>query len=230
MSIPLIQALLKKEGVSGWLFYDYHGSNSFMPKILGYEPNQHITRRVFYYVPTIGTPYRLVSKVEPSVLSFLEGDCKTYLSLEELTKELKKFSGTTVAMEYSKGVPALSMVDGGTIDFLKSLDIDIVSSGNLLQQLTSVLDEEKIASHKRAMAVIEEIHSELFQWLRGVFIKKEYVFEKDVMDYLLMKIQDKGCITQWLKNFRSKGSCPICRAYAINKHQKIENFQEIIID
>ena len=40
----------------------------------------------------------------------------------------------------------------------------------------------------------------------------------------------KGCITQWLKNFRSKGSCPICRAYAINKHQKIENFQEIIID
>ena len=45
-------------------------------------------------------------------------------------------------MEYSPGVtnPYISCVDAGTVEFVRSLGVEVVSSGDLIQQFEATLD------------------------------------------------------------------------------------------
>ena len=54
-----------------------------------------------------------------------------------------------IAMQYSpnNAIMYVSMVDAGTVEFLRGMDKQIVSSADLMSQFEAVLDEEQIASH-----------------------------------------------------------------------------------
>ena len=51
----------------------------------------------------------------------------------------------------------VSMVDAGTVEFLRGLGKEIVSSADLVSQFEAVLSEEQIASHAVAQQAIDEI-------------------------------------------------------------------------
>jgi Xaa-Pro aminopeptidase len=55
-------------------------------------------------------------------------------------------------MEYSPGVtnPYVSCVDAGTVEFVRSLGVEVVSSGDLIQQFEAALDDEQWAMHLEA--------------------------------------------------------------------------------
>jgi Xaa-Pro aminopeptidase len=54
----------------------------------------------------------------------------------------------------------VSMVDAGTIEFLRGLGKEIVSSADLVSQFEAVLSEEQVASHKAAQKAIDRILAE----------------------------------------------------------------------
>src|SRR5262245_60092822 len=60
-----IQQALQQEGVDGWLFYDFRGSDPLAYRILGLDPAAISTRRWYYFIPTHGEPTGIVSSVEP---------------------------------------------------------------------------------------------------------------------------------------------------------------------
>ena len=64
--------------------------------------------------------------------------------LEDLLQNQKK-----IAMQYSPNndIMYVSMVDAGTVEFLRSLGKEIVTSADLVSQFEAVLSEEQIASH-----------------------------------------------------------------------------------
>ncbi len=164
MQLDAIQAALREAGYDGWLFYDHHHRDPIAARILGLDEKAHITRRWYYFVPAVGEPRKLVHRVEQGRLDALPGSKGVYSSWQELHAGLDAMLGDArrIAMQYSPNndIMYVSMVDAGTVDFLRSLGKQIVSSADLVSQFEAVLNEEQIASHSVAQRAIDAILAE----------------------------------------------------------------------
>jgi Xaa-Pro dipeptidase len=167
MNLEAIQAALREAGFDGWLFYDHHHRDPIAASILGLDPKAHITRRWYYYVPAEGDPRKLVHRIEQGRLDSLPGAKGHYSSWQELHSGLDAmlFDANRIAMQYSRNndIMYVSMVDAGTVEFLRSLGKQIVSSADLVSQFEAVLNEDQIASHGAAQLAIDRILAEAWQ-------------------------------------------------------------------
>ncbi len=167
MNLDTIQAALHDAGFDGWLFYDHHHRDPIAAHILGLDEKAHITRRWYYYIPADGVPRKLVHRIEQGRLDSLPGGKGLYSSWQELHAGLDAMlsDARLIAMQYSPNndIMYVSMVDAGTVEFLRSLGKQIVSSADLVSQFEAVLSEAQIASHSVAQAAIDNILSEA--WL-----------------------------------------------------------------
>src|SRR5580693_1751384 len=174
MNLEAMQAALREAGHDGWLFYDHHHRDPIGERILGLDPKAHITRRYYYFVPAAGEPRKLVHRIERGRLDSLPGAKGLYSSWQELAAGLEAMLGGVrrVAMQYSpnNAIMYVSMVDAGTVEFLRSLGKEIVSSADLVSQFEAVLNEEQVASHGAAQQAIDGILTEgwkeIGRWLR----------------------------------------------------------------
>jgi Xaa-Pro aminopeptidase len=170
MNLEAMQAAIREAGFDGWLFYDHHHRDPIAGRILGLDEKAHITRRWYYFVPAIGEPRKLVHRIEQSRLDELPGAKGMYSSWQELAGGLEAMlaGARTLAMQYSpnNAIMYVSMVDAGTVEFLRSLGKRIVSSADLVSQFEAVLDEEQIASHGVAQRAIDTILAEGWQEIR----------------------------------------------------------------
>jgi Xaa-Pro dipeptidase len=167
MNLDAIQAALRDEAVDGWLFYDHHHRDPVAERILGIDPKVHITRRWYYFIPAEGAPRKLVHRIEQGRLDALPGSKGLYSSWQELHAGLNAILGdaVTLAMQYSPSndIMYVSMVDAGTIEFLRSIGKKIVTSADLISQFEAVLTRQQIASHKQAQRIIDEVVAEGWQ-------------------------------------------------------------------
>jgi len=167
MNLDAIQAALRDASLDGWLFYDHHHRDPIAARILGIDPHAHVTRRWYYFIPASGEPRKLVHRIEQGRLDALPGSKVRYSSWQELHAGLDAMlSGfRRIAMQYSPNndIMYVSMVDAGTVEFLRSLGKEIVTSADLVSQFEAVLSEEQIASHQAAQRAIDPIVAEA--WL-----------------------------------------------------------------
>ena len=167
MNLDAIQAALRDEAVDGWLFYDHHHRDPVAERILGIDPKVHITRRWYYFIPAEGAPRKLVHRIEQARLDALPGSKGLYSSWQELHAGLNAILGdaVTLAMQYSPSndIMYVSMVDAGTIEFLRSIGKKIVTSADLISQFEAVLTRQQIASHNQAQKNIDEVVAEGWQ-------------------------------------------------------------------
>ncbi len=172
MQLEAIQAALRDASsqgapIDGWLFYDHHHRDPIGERILGLDPQAHVTRRWYYFIPTNGEPRKLVHRIEAGRLDALPGTRGTYSSWQELASALDTMLvGTrTIAMQYSpnNAIMYVSMVDAGTVEFLRSLGKQVVSSADLVSQFEAVLTEEQKASHQTAQYKIDAILAQAFR-------------------------------------------------------------------
>ncbi len=164
MKLDAIQAAIHEAGFDGWLFYDHHHRDPIGERILGMDPTLHVTRRWYYFVPALGEPRKLVHRIEQARLDALPGAKALYSSWQELAAGLEALLGgaRTVAMQYSpnNAIMYVSMADAGTVEFLRSLGKQIVSSADMVSQFEAVLSEEQVASHGVAQRAIDAILAE----------------------------------------------------------------------
>ncbi len=161
MQVDEMQAAIREQGVDGWLFYDHHHRDPIAGRVLGMDPAAHVTRRWYYFVPAVGEPRKLVHRIESFRLDGLPGGKREYSSWQELAAELERMleGARRIAMQYSPGNAILyvSMVDAGTVEFLRELGKEIVSSADLVSRFEAVLSEEQMASHALAQRAIDRI-------------------------------------------------------------------------
>ncbi|HTW62628.1 MAG TPA: M24 family metallopeptidase, partial [Terracidiphilus sp.] len=164
MQLETIQAALRAAGMDGWLFYDHHHRDPIAAHILGLDEKAHITRRWYYFVPAVGEPGKLVHRVEQGRLDALPGAKAVYSSWQELHGGLAMLlaGARRLAMQYSPNndIMYVSMVDAGTVEFLRSLGKEIVSSADLVSQFEAVLSAEQMESHGVAQRAIDAILAE----------------------------------------------------------------------
>jgi Xaa-Pro dipeptidase len=161
MEIQDIQAALREAKVDGWLFYDHHYRDPLGYRILGLGDDLHVTRRWYYWVPAVGEPKKLVHRIESGRLDPLPGTRSEYSSWQELEAGLETMLAgqSRIAMQFSprNAIMYVSLVDAGTVDLLRSLGKQIVSSADLVSQFEAVLTEAQIATHFEAGEKIDRI-------------------------------------------------------------------------
>ncbi len=159
MNLDAIQAALRAAALDGWLFYDHHHRDPIAGRILGLDPLAHVTRRWYYLIPAHGEPRKLVHRIEQSRLDSLPGSRALYSSWPELAAALDAMLADTrrLAMQYSpnNALPSVSLVDAGTVEFLRSLGIQIVTSADLVSQFEAVLTADQISTHTAAQQAID---------------------------------------------------------------------------
>ena len=167
MQLEAIQAALRAAQLDGWLFYDHHHRDPIATRILGLDPHAHVTRRWYYFIPAIGEPRKLVHRIEAGRLDSLPGSKSAYSSWQELEAALDAMltGSRRVAMQYSprNAIMYVSMVDAGTVELLRSLGKEIVSSADLISQFEAVLTADQMASHNAAQRKIDAILAQAFR-------------------------------------------------------------------
>jgi Xaa-Pro aminopeptidase len=167
MKLDAIQAALRESGLDGWLFYDHHHRDPIAARILGLDEHAHITRRWYYYIPATGEPRKLVHRIEQGRLDTLPGAKTQYSSWQELHAGLENLlqNQKKIAMQYSPNndIMYVSMVDAGTVEFLRGLGKEIVSSADLVSQFEAVLSQEQMESHAVAQRAIDGILEEAWK-------------------------------------------------------------------
>lgn len=167
MQIEAIQNALKEANIDGWLFYDFHNRDAIAHRILKIDTNRFTSRRWFYYIPAEGTPKKLVHSIETYKLAHLPGDQFVYLPWEQQHEYLRQIltGARKVAMQYSpmNSIPYVSIVDGGTIDLIRSFGVEIVSSADLVSLFESHLSDEDFQSHSKAGIIMQQIKDAAFK-------------------------------------------------------------------
>ncbi len=199
MNLERIQAALREQGVDGWLFFDHHQRDPLAYRILGLAPVRTVTRRWYYLVPSEGEPVGLVHRIEPDVLGGLPGSKLLYASWREQIQSLQRMlAGTTrVAMQYSPDcrLPAISLVDAGTVELIRGLGVEVVSSADLVQEFEARWTANEIASHILAAKKVDGVRREAFQWLSSRIRQGDRVREGEVKEFVLRRLRAEGLCT-----------------------------------
>jgi Xaa-Pro aminopeptidase len=167
MNLPAIQAALRERNIDAWLFYDHHRRDPIAYRVLGLPESLMVTRRWFYLVPAEGEPTKLVHKIEAGHLDSLPGSKREYAGWQELFDQVKAMlsSYRDIAMQYSPNnlVFTISLVDAGTVDLIRGLGKNVISSGDLVALFEATLTDEQIQSHFAARDSIDRILAAAFQ-------------------------------------------------------------------
>jgi len=196
MDLNKIQAAIEAKGIDGWLLCDFHNRDHLAYRILDLDFHKMTSRRWFYYIPAEGEPVRLVHNVEKTKLDSLPGGKMSYSAWKDLHSSLKTIVGGAkkIAMQYSplNNIPYTSIVDGGTIDLIRSFGPEIVSSADLVQEFEAVIDQKGYESHKKAGDIIQHVKNEAFAEIGKAIAGGTKLTEYELMKFILKRFEEKG--------------------------------------
>ncbi len=202
MRIDEMQTAIREQGLDGWLFYDHHHRDAIAERVLGLDPAAHVTRRWYYFVPAAGEPKKLVHRIESFRLDSLSGSKRAYSSWQELAAELEAMltGARRIAMQYSprNAILYVSMVDAGTVEFLREMGKEIVSSADLVSRFEAVLSAEQMASHavaQRAIdGILESAWREIAARVRPALGVARRLTEFEMMGWLAEALRREGLV------------------------------------
>jgi Xaa-Pro aminopeptidase len=197
MNLSEVQPALRDQNLDGWLFYDHHHRDPLAYRILGLDEHALVTRRWFYLIPAHGEPKKLVHRIESGRLDTLPGEKSEYSSWQELEAGLATMldGSQRLAMQYSprNAIMAISLVDAGTIELLREMKKQIVSSADLVSQFEAVLSEAQIATHYAAQEKIDRILAEAWTTI-GQRVRGTGTDEFAMVDLLQRAMKTEGLL------------------------------------
>ena len=200
LDIPAIQRALAAERLDGWLLYDFHGSNPIAQQLAGLSGAAHMTTRRWYYlIPTQGEPRALVHAIEQHNLDHLPGTRLVYAGRKQLDDGLTALLGDArrVAMEYSPecAIPYVSRVDAGTAEAVRKRGVEIVSSGDLVQQFEATWSAEQLAQHQEASAALYRIKDRAFEEASRALTNGGRQTEYDLQQLMVGWFREEGLVS-----------------------------------
>ena len=198
MDLAAIQSSLRQRNIDAWLFYDHHHRDPIAYRVLGLPTSLMVTRRWFYLIPAEGEPVKLVHKIEAGHLDSLPGEKHQYSGWQELFDQLKSIlaSHLDLAMQYSpnNSVFTVSLVDAGTVDLLRGLGKNIVSSADLVAQFESTWTDDQIASHFAARDSIDSVVAQSFREI-GRRVRNGGSKEHEIQQWFMEAFQRENLLT-----------------------------------
>ena len=200
MDLQAIQHQLREEGADGWLFFDHHERDPIAYRVLGLEAGRHVSRRWYYWLPAEGEPVKLTHRIEHWMLDGLPGEKVVYSSWREQHERLAEIlaKARTVAMQYSPNcmIPYVSLVDAGTVELIRGLGKEVVSSASLVQRFQAAWDAEQLEMHEEAGRRVDAIRAAAFARIGEKLKGAETVREYEIARFILDQFAGQGLVTQ----------------------------------
>lgn len=188
-----IQAHMKENCIDSWLISDFRGSNPAMCQIIG---KKFTTRRAYVYVPAKGSPVVIYHIIDRNAYENLPCERIMYVTWQELFTALENLlkNDRRVAMEYSPmcAIPIVSWADGGIVDYVRSLGIEVVSSMDMFTLLTAVWSEENYTSHMYAAKNVQETKDLAFKYIGEKLKSNEFVNEYMVQEFIMQEFDRRN--------------------------------------
>lgn len=199
MELEKIQHEIAAEKLDGWLFFDHHRRDPLAYRVLGLPRTRMATRRWYYYIPANGAPAGLEHRIERGMLASLPGEKIAYSSWTEQIAGLRKLlSGQKrVAMQYSPqcAIPYVAMVDGGTVELVRSVGVEVVSSAELIQAFEARWTPEALESHLEAGRRVDRVRAAAFELIRERTRNGSPLSEFEVQQFVLERFTEAGMVT-----------------------------------
>ena len=200
LDVAAIQRTLRADGLDGWLLYDFHGSNPIAAGLAGLTGGGHMTTRRWYYlIPAAGEPRGVVHAIERHNLDALPGEKIVYAGREQLEAALTRLlTGLSrIAMEYSPdcAIPYLSRVDAGTAEAVRRRDVEIVSSGDLVQRFQASWNADQLASHRGASEALYRIKDRAFETAGAAVRNRRPLTEYELQQQMVMWFEQEGLVS-----------------------------------
>ncbi len=201
--VAAAQQFLLQEEIAGWLIYDYRGSNPIFRQVT--PPSGHVTRPGYLFIPARGSSRLLTHHVDAGKFSEAPGpgcDAESlkvlvYRSRSSLLELLKQTLADCprVAMEYSacNALPRVSRVDAGSVELVRSLGSEVVSSADLMQYATQRWTPGQLAGHRRAAQKLGSIVNEAFARIGQRL--RDNVTEFEIAEFIRRRFSEEGLET-----------------------------------
>jgi Xaa-Pro aminopeptidase len=191
---------MREQGLRGWLLMDFRGSNPLLWQVLGGMPKGvHFTRRTFAWIAAPGDVTLLAHAIEAGSVGDARWTVQSYHNGASLRERLAGFGigGGRIAMEYSPmgELPYVSRVDAGTLDVVRSLGAEVVTSADLLQLAIAQWDETQVAQHDRAAQLVDDVKNEAFALVGERVGRGEGVSEHEVSRFIEEQFAARGLAT-----------------------------------
>ncbi len=197
--LAAVQAHLQAERVDGWLLYDFHNINPIARRLAGIPTDRILTRRWACFIPATGEPRWLIHAIEAGSLQDIVPHPETYVSWQEWQEGLRRVLGDArrVAMEYAPGnaIPAVSRVDAGTVELVRSLGVDILSSADLVQVAEAVWTPAQVESHRRTAKALIAIKDLAFAFISERLHSAQPATETEVQALIMRLFRERDLIT-----------------------------------
>ncbi len=198
MDLSAIQKSLRERSIDAWLFYDHHHRDPIAYRVLGLPDGLMVTRRWYYLIPAKGEPVKLVHKIEAGHLDTLPGAKRQYAGWQELFDSLKTLLAgqRNIAMQYSPNniVFTVSLVDAGTVDMIRGLGKNVVSSQDLVAQFEATWSEEQIRTHFAARDRIDAITAAAFPEI-GRRVRSGGTTEHEIQQWFMEAFARESLVT-----------------------------------
>src|SRR5438552_13015984 len=167
MNLARIQEEIRNQNLDGWLFFDHHLRDPLSYRVLGLTVTKGPTRRWYYMIPAHGEPKGMEHRIERNQLAGLPGERIDYSSWTEQLAALRTLTAglKRIAMQYSPmcAVPYVSMVDAGTVELVRSLGVEVVSSAELIQVFEARWTPDALDSHLEAGRRVDRVRAAAFE-------------------------------------------------------------------
>jgi Xaa-Pro dipeptidase len=194
-----IQAAVRAEKLDGWLLYDFKDINPIARRVAGVPADRFLSRRWACFIPASGAPRWLVHAIEVGGMKDIAPDAASYVSWQAWASGLRNLTGSAqrIAMEVSPGaaIPYVSRVDAGTLDLVRSLGLEVVTSADLVQVAEAVWTPDQLSSHRRAAAALLDIKGLTFEHIRNRLEAGEPVTECGIQDFMMRQFMERNLET-----------------------------------
>jgi len=199
LNVPALQAALREHNIDAWLLYDFRHMNPIANRVAGIAEDRHTTRRWFGLVPAEGEPRWLHSAIEAHVFEGLPGTKTAFVGWRDLEQTLGEMLAGRgkVAMEYSPGnaIPYVARVDAGTVEMVRAMGVEVVSSADLVQYFEARWGEAGRASHERAGRHLGEIAQLAHAWVRAAVQGGGTIQEAELQGRMVAEYERRGLVT-----------------------------------
>jgi len=170
MDLARIQEEIRNQRLDGWLFFDHHLRDPLAYRVLGIHVTKGPSRRWYYMIPAEGEPIGMEHRIERNQLAAVPGEKIAYSTWSEQREALARLvkGKKRVAMQYSPmcAVPYVSNVDAGTVELVRSLGVEVVTSAELIQIFEARWSKWQMESHFEAGRRVDKVRAAAFDLIR----------------------------------------------------------------
>jgi Xaa-Pro aminopeptidase len=154
-----------------------------------------LSRRWWVFIPAHGQPSVTTHGIEVGSFPDIGMPKSSYSSRTDLTDKLRETLGNSkrIAMEFSPlgNNPYVSKVDAGTIDLIRSFNLEVVSSGDLLQ-LFQAWNAQQLEDHQKANTVLTQTKDAALARIKHCFSSGIALTEFELQSFMCDFMVEKG--------------------------------------